>query len=78
METNNIYDIARKVTTKKDFQKFMKSLLNNLTSNSNEWENDTLESFLNGFNGYFLDKDNLEEIDWNKLAEILLAARVYE
>ncbi len=73
----DIYEIAQNVDSQDKFLSFLKQLLNNLKENPSEWENDNLKAFLTGIEGYCSDKQH-ENLDWNDLAEILLAARVYE
>lgn len=74
METNNnIYNLANAVSTKKDFENFMKLFIKNYM----DWDNNTLESFLEGLHGYIKDTED-DTMSWKKLSEILLAARVYE
>lgn len=72
-----LYEIANQIETQQDFNVFLKALKRDLKSNSQEWENDTLESFIEGLDGYCNDKPQ-EELSWRIFAELLLAAKVYE
>ncbi|MGN5955886.1 DUF7660 family protein [Sphingobacterium lactis] len=65
------------MSSKQDFLKFISLLRENLEDNSNEWENNDLESFLTGLEGYCIDYDG-DDPSWRVFAELLLAARVYE
>jgi hypothetical protein len=73
----DIYEQAGKINSQHDFSDFLKSLKKNLQENKDEWENDSLESFFDGLQGYCMDKQQ-EVPTWKVFAELLLAARVYE
>lgn len=73
----DIYDKAKSINGQQDFINFLNELRNNLSDKESEWENFTLESFLEGMLGYCSDKD-FDNFSWRDLAEILLASRVYE
>ena len=76
-EENGIYDIVEKINTRSDFENFLTELKENYKSHREVWENDTLESYLEGLYGYnFKSKD--DKPSWKLFAEILLTARVYE
>lgn len=77
MDTN-IYQLAQQIKNKKDFEIFLKELRDNFYNNKSDWDNDRLDLFLEGLYGYNYDSDNNEEATWEKFAEMLLAARVYE
>lgn len=73
----DIHKLASEVKNQNDFVQFIKELKKDFILNKQEWENDDLESFLDGIYGYCYDrKQSLN--DWNVFAEILLAATVYE
>ena len=76
-EDNEIYEIAENIRNRKDFEKFLEKLKENFQKNKNDWDNDTLESFLEGLWGYNYNCKN-DEPTWKSFADILLAARVYE
>ena len=75
------------IKDKKDFLEFLEFLVDDLKNNSNEWENKSLESYLNAIaswvedmEGYYLN-NNLpipENINWRVFADILIAAKMYE
>jgi len=74
----SIYEVAENVKTRKDFEDFLKLFKTNYLSVKEEWDNDTLESFLEGLYGYNYNSDVEEKASWKLFAEILLAARIYE
>lgn len=79
---------ADKINSKKDFEKFMISLLDYLKTSKLEWENRNLEDYLEGIYGFTHDLDGFyknkgesadtEKPNWRMLANILLAAIHYE
>ena len=88
---NKINNQMKNVNTKEDFLKLLAILIDDL--NSNDWDNNTLESYLSGvegwvddMDGYFanikddktLEKLNNNELDWKILAHIFVASTVYE
>lgn len=79
---------AETIQSKMDFAAFMQLLLQNYREYPDEWENNTLELFLEGLASFI---ENVEEYysnigieihldrpSWRALADFLLAARVYE
>jgi len=73
----NIHQLAKEVKSKKDFGVFLKELRKSLDESNEDWHNDRLDLFLEGLYGYNFQSDN-ESATWQKFAEMLLAARVYE
>ena len=88
---NKINNQMKNVNTKEDFLKLLAILIDDLKSNV--WDNNTLESYLSGvegwvddMDGYFanikddktLEKLNNNELDWKILAHIFVASTVYE
>jgi len=75
------------INDKQDFIRFVESLVTDLRNNPNDWENRSLESYLEAISnwvedmeGYYLN-NNLpmpESINWNVFADILIAAKMYE
>ena len=76
-ENIEIYDLFEKIKTRQDFEFFLKKLIIDFNDNKGDWENSTLESFLEGLYGYNYNSDN-DKPTWKLFAEIILAARVYE
>lgn len=79
---------AEAIQSKADFDAFVQLLLRNYREYPDEWENNTLELFLQGLAGFVENMEgyysnvgvrvDLERPGWRVLADILLAARVYE
>jgi hypothetical protein len=79
---------AKAVRTKADLAAFVRLLLRNYREHPAEWENDSLGLYLEGLAGFVEDLQGYysnagAEVDpdrpgWRVLAELLLAARVYE
>lgn len=74
---SDIYSMSKDVRSKADFELFMQKLQEDYVLNQDVWENNQLESYLQGLLGYILDTP-FEDISWGVLSEALLAARVYE
>ena len=84
----NINKFANKVETKEDFEQFLLLFIEDFKNNKPEWENCSLEHYLEGLYGFTSDIDgyyqnmkqdvDTTQISWKMMARILLAARVYE
>jgi hypothetical protein len=79
--------LAHHVKSKDDFIEFVGFLIRNLKANPADWENKTLDSYLEGIQSWTEDMDgyyinnNLpipENINWKVFADILIAATIYE
>jgi len=80
-------NIVNSVKTKADFISFIHFLLQDLKSNSEDWENKTLPEYLEAIaswtddmEGYYVN-NNLpipDNVDWKVFADILVAAKMYE
>lgn len=76
------------VKTRSDFSIFVEGLLNDLQSNPSEWENRTLEGFLEALGRYSEDIDglyrnlgieiDLENPNWRVFSDLLKGASLYE
>lgn len=85
---DQIHDLRQRVKSKEDFLKILSLLREDLHINSKQWENNTLESYLEAMEAwamvmekYYAQRDvdvDLERPSWRVFADILLAARVYE
>jgi len=73
----DINDLAEKVVNQSDFVNFLKELISDFDINRSEWDNTDLRSFIRGLEGYSYDKQQVE-LSWRVVAEMLLAATVYE
>ena len=79
-----------KIKNKEEFLIFLDALTKDLNDQKINWPNRSLESYLGAMTSWVDDMEgyyenmgmlkdvNLEEVDWQVFADILLAARVYE
>jgi len=87
MVGDDLFDFAKTVNSREDFVKFVAYLNNDYQQKRDEWQNKTLEQFLNGLAGFANDMKgyyknmgeevDIERITWRMAAEMLLAATVY-
>jgi hypothetical protein len=82
-----IHEYVSQVGNKADLVEFVRALANDLTTNREEWENPTLEmylvalaSWLEDSDGYYRNQGRPVPVDpsWRDVAEMLMAARIYE
>lgn len=75
------------IKTKNDFLEFMDYLIKDLKINPEKWENNNLNTYLEGIQawtedmeGYFKNNNQKvpEDINWQFIANILFAAKMYE
>ncbi len=78
-------ELARAVKTREDLQSFVNALVKDLAKG--KWENKDLASYLEGLAGFVGDLDGYytnrgaappKRPEWRTLAEVLLAATMYE
>jgi len=79
---------AKEIKSKEDFLKFLEAFNDYLKERKVEWENRTLEDYLEGLTGFVHDLEGYymnqgEEVDtntpnWSMFANIMLAATHYE
>ena len=83
----NIESIARSVNTKDDFVKFIGALIQDFKNNPTEWENKTLENYLEAMQSWTEDMEGYykfnkidlpNSIPWKIFTDILMAAKMYE
>ena len=83
----NLHEQAINVQSRDDFVKFVQALLRDLRSGDTPWENATLDRFIealaawsNDMDGYYANRGEAApaQPSWRLLAEILLAATMYE
>ncbi|WP_234438162.1 DUF7660 family protein [Streptomyces sp. 303MFCol5.2] len=83
----NLDDQAVAVTTHEDFVAFLAAALTDLRDRPEEWENRTLENFLEAWGAWLGDMPGWcanrgeavpEQPDWHLLAAMVMAARIYE
>lgn len=75
------------IRSREDLVEFVKALVTDLRDNPSSWENPTLEQFLEALgtwiadmDGYYLSRgmDVPHQPDWKVVADMLMAAKVYE
>lgn len=75
------------IQTREDFVAFVNELSREYRANPAAWENNNLGSFLEALaawtedlNGYYANKGELvpEKPDWKTVADMLMAAKIYE
>lgn len=73
------------INTRKDFTAFVKELHSDLKANPNQWENTTLETFLEALSayaediqGYYDNRQPANEASWQTFADMLRGASGYE
>ncbi|MCR8630883.1 DUF7660 family protein [Paenibacillus radicis (ex Xue et al. 2023)] len=75
----NLYEQCDAVKTKDDLMIFIQVLRNDLQTNNDEWENITLEHYLESIEAWITDTTSLpNEPNWKSLAQIMYAGKVYE
>jgi hypothetical protein len=87
MTGDELFDYVRKISSREDFVKFVEYLSNDHEKNILEWENNTLQDYLNGLasftkdiGGYYENMGEIADINnitWRMAAEILLAGSTY-
>lgn len=85
---NEIHELRNQIETRNDFAKLLDLLHKDYIANSEEWENTSLEMYLEAMAAWLKDSEkyyahrgeltNLDQPSWRVLADALLAARVYE
>lgn len=85
---NALVEKAEAIRTREEFIDFVRGLIENHRRHREEWGNDTVESFLFGLLGFCRDMEgyyrnlgqsvDVDRPSWRTLADLLLAARVYE
>lgn len=80
-------DLVDKIESREDFIKFVEALLQDLKNNKIDWENNTLESYLDAIARWAEDMDGFyknqklpfpENVNWKVFGQILIAAKMYE
>lgn len=79
--------MINEIRTKEDLLKFLSALRKDLVINKENWENPTLESYLEameawveGMESYYVNTNQSipEQPTWRVLADILYASKIYE
>jgi hypothetical protein len=83
----NVNEMVDSVRTREDLVRFVRGLLSDLKENPDDWENTDLARYLEALAAWVEDMDGVfknrgepvpERPDWKTLAQILLAASIYE
>jgi hypothetical protein len=78
---------VHKISSREDFVDFVHALICDLEENYNDWENPSLERYLDALAAWVKDMDGYyqnrgepmpQQPNWRMLGEILAAARMYE
>lgn len=85
---DELFKKAEQCKTRADFIEFVVALIGDLRQNPEDWENDTLENYLEALYGYSMDIDgyyknfdidvDADVASWRVFAEILVSATLYE
>ena len=89
MNLDDLYDSIESINSKEDFDNFLTKLHNSFLEHADEWENNNLDSYLNGMisfshgiKGYYLNVKNVQldvsKPTWRLIAELLMGAIVHE
>ncbi len=88
MQGDALVEKGQAIASKADFKEFVRLLLHNYRNHPDEWENGTLDLYVQGLVGFVENMEGyyqnvgatveLERPSWRVFADILLAARVYE
>ncbi len=79
-----LHDKLKTIKSKEDFITFLKELENDCLSNSSEWENTTINEYLNSISGWLEDvlvdesKINWEQPQWSTIALLFYMGKIYE
>ena len=83
----SLNETVSQIQTREDFIQFLQELLRDLRTAPEQWENATLEDFLEAMaawgedaDGYCANQDITvpQQASWKTLGEMLLAAKIYE
>lgn len=84
----DVHELSNSIESKKDFESFLAHLLADFKNNANDWENNTLENFLEALHAYTKDVEGYyknmnipfdeNNLSWKIFAQLLLGAKVYE
>ena len=73
-----LHAAAANLSTQAELVRFIANLRDNLAEDPSQWENPTLDGYLEAIQGWIADTDLDEEPKWRLLAKTLLAASRYE
>lgn len=82
-----LYEKINAIKTKDDFVNFIELLIKDYSDNPDEWENQTLDNYFEAMRAWISDMEGYyknmnhpipKNINWNFIANIMYAAKVYE
>jgi hypothetical protein len=82
-----LHKMIDEIRSKEDFIKFLSALRKDLATNNDDWENPTLERYLEAMeawigsmDGYYMNTNQPipEQPTWKMFADILYASKIYE
>jgi hypothetical protein len=82
-----LHEMVDSINSKGDLVAFVHALTENFHSHPEEWENDTLERFLDAFASWLEASDSCyrnrgvsppQSPTWQNVGEMLIAAKIYE
>ena len=82
-----LHERVERIQTKADLVEFVEELLRDLQQDASGWENATLEDYLRALASWIEDSDGYyrnqnrpipESPSWRNVAEMLIAAKMYE
>ncbi|MFD9436718.1 hypothetical protein [Streptomyces sp. NPDC060002] len=82
-----LHESVHRVRSREDFAEFLSDALIDLREHPEDWENSTLENFLEAWGAWVGDMPGWcanrgeaipEQPDWHLLAGMVMAARIYE
>lgn len=76
-DENELQILVQNVKSREDFEIFLEKLVSDYNERKEDWDNDTLKSYLQSLHGYNYNSDN-DRPSWKLFAQMLLAARFYE
>jgi hypothetical protein len=76
-QESEMHNMLHTIKTREDFENFLEILVSDYKEHKEEWENDTLKSYLEALHGYNYNSNN-DRPSWKAFAEMLVAARFYE
>jgi len=76
--SEGLWAAAQSISTREELIRFVANLRADLADDPSEWENTTLDAYLDGLGGYLTDAKVETEPVWRTLAKALYAASRYE
>jgi hypothetical protein len=85
--TMKLHDMVASIRSKDDLATFVSALAQDVQSRPEDWENDTLFRFLSALSRWLTDSDVYyldqgaplpSDPTWKNIAEMLIAAKIYE